>query len=122
MSQTYARWPGGAYNAPTTTIKVRKDDYGALHVDFPGGIYISAGAQHAEAFAVELGRVARQAAAHVDVDDADLRALAAAIIAEQEGLRADQVLRIVGAFANYLAHPPTDAERELLADGIEVAS
>lgn len=121
MTYIQAHWPGGR-TTPAPTITPRLDAYGQLHVAFPDNLNISVGADHAATFVGTWVAVGRQMQALIGTDDDALRTLAAAIIAEQEDLNTADVLRIVGAFANYLAHPPTDEERELLDAGLEVAS
>ena len=113
-------WSGARTN-PASTIKPRLDAYGQLHVGFPDNLNISVGADNVAAFVETWLASGRQMQALIATDDEGLRTLAARIIAEQEGLTVDQVLRIVGAFANYLAHPPTAEARELLEAGLEVA-
>jgi len=127
MTYVQAHWPGGR-TTPAPTIKPRLDAYGQLHVGFPENVNISVGADNVAAFVQAWVATGRQMQALIGVDDEALRTLIAAIIAEQEtlsvdqrALTVDQVLRIVGAFANYMAHPPTDEERELLEAGLEVA-
>lgn len=118
MTYIQAHWPGGR-TTPAPTITPRLDAYGQLHVAFPDNLNISVGADHAATFVGTWVAVGRQMQALIGTDDEDLRTLAARIIAEQEFLSADHVLRIVGAFANYLAHPPTNDELELLVAGLE---
>ena len=120
MSYIHAHWPGGR-TTPAPKITARHDAYGQLHVGFPDNLNISVGADNVVAFVETWLASGRQMQALIGTDDEGLRTLAAAIIAEQEDLNTADVLRIVGAFANYLAHPPTAEERELLEAGLEVA-
>lgn len=121
MTYVQAHWPG-ARTSPAPTITPRLDAYGQVHVAFPDSVNVSVGADHVATFVETWVAVGRQMQALIGTDDEALRTLAARIIAEQEGLTVDQVLRIVGAFANYLAHPPTAKARELLEAGLEVGS
>lgn len=120
MTYVQAQWPGARPDQAPPTITPRLDNYGQLHVRFPENVTHSVGKDDLDAFVAEWVATGRQMQALIGTDDEGLRTLAAAIIAEQEDVSTADVLRIVGAFANYLAHPPTDEERELLDAGLEV--
>jgi hypothetical protein len=121
MTYVQAQWPGARPDQAPPTITPRLDNYGQLHVRFPENVTHSVGKDDLDAFVAEWVATGRQMQALIGVDDEGLRTLAAAVIAEQEDLNTADVLRIVGAHANYMAHPPTDEERELLSAGLEVA-
>ena len=120
MTYVQGHWPS-VHDKAAGKITPRLDQYGQLHVAFPRNINYSVGADSTAAFVEAWVASGRQMQALIATDDEALRTLAAAIIAEQEDLNTADVLRIVGAFANYLAHPPTAEERELLEAGLEVA-
>jgi len=113
-------WSGARTNS-APTIKPRLDQYGQLHVGFPDNLNLSVGADNVVTFVETWMASGRQMQALIATDDEGLRTLAAAIIAEQEGLTVDQVLRIVGGHGNYMTFPPTAEQRELLEAGLEVA-